>query len=94
MAESIDGKELKRRKQRKKMSKILTRAWELPNSEPFQESNWESSLNNTFDLAAIGKNLDESVYQLGRSGWESFARDIGGVYNRHTERYVVSTDLC
>jgi hypothetical protein len=82
----VDEKEVKRRKQIKKMTKILARAWELPNGEPFQECTKESTTENVFDLASLGQNLDEGVYKFGRSGWEQFARDIGGVYNRHIER--------
>jgi hypothetical protein len=84
-----DEKELKRRKQLKKMTKILSRAWELPDGEPFQECLKKiSSEGNVFDLAAIGDNLDKQMYKLGRSGWIQFARDMGGVYNWHIERYV------
>jgi hypothetical protein len=83
-----DGKEVKRRKQLKKMTKILAQAWDLPSAEPFQECNTTSSEDNVFDLASIGQNLDRAIYRLGRSGWEHFARDIGGVYNRHLERYA------
>lgn len=87
MAEAAkDEKEVKRRKQLKKMTKILSRAWDLPHSDPFQESNKTSSADNVFDLAGIGANLDKGIYKLGRSHWEHFARDIGGVYNRHIER--------
>ena len=81
-----DEKESKRRKQVKKMTKILARAWEMPNGEPFQECDKISTVEDVFDLASLGQNLDEGVYQLGRSGWEKFARDIGGVYNRHIQR--------
>ena len=88
-AKAKDEKEVKQRKQVKKMTKILSRAWELPDSGPFQEcSTKTSSAEAVFDLASLGQNLDEGVYKLGRSGWEHFARDIGGVYNRHIERYV------
>jgi hypothetical protein len=81
-----DEKEVKRRKQVKKMTKILARAWELPDADPFQECSKKSTAEDVFDLASLGQNLDEGVYKLGRSGWEHFARDIGGVYNRHIER--------
>lgn len=83
-----DEKEMKRRKQLKKMTKILSKAWELPDGEPFQECSKKSSPENAFDLGAVGDNLDKAVYKLGRSGWVQFARDMGGVYNRHIQRYV------
>jgi hypothetical protein len=90
-----DEKEVKRRKQLKKMTKILEKAWEIPKSEPFQESSRSSSKGNVFDLATLGEYLGEGSYKVGRSGWEKFAQDIGGVYNRHIEWYVlfVSTVL-
>ncbi|KAI2489836.1 DDT domain [Fragilaria crotonensis] len=81
-----DDKEVKRRKQVKKMTKILSRAWDLPNSDPFQECAKKSTAEDVFDLASLGENLDTGIYKYGRSGWEKFARDIGGVYNRHIER--------
>eukprot|EP00547_Thalassionema_nitzschioides_P013554 CAMPEP_0194249628 /NCGR_PEP_ID=MMETSP0158-20130606/20923_1 /TAXON_ID=33649 /ORGANISM="Thalassionema nitzschioides, Strain L26-B" /LENGTH=1526 /DNA_ID=CAMNT_0038986183 /DNA_START=14 /DNA_END=4591 /DNA_ORIENTATION=- len=83
---SNDEKEEKKRKQGRKMTKILARAWDLPNSQPYQKCDKISSVGNIFDLSAIGRNLDDGVYKLGRSGWEEFARDIGGVYNRHISR--------
>lgn len=82
----VDDKEVKRRKQVKKMTKILSRAWDLPNSDPFQECTKNSTAEDVFDLASLGGNLDSGVYKCSRSGWEKFARDIGGVYNRHIER--------
>ena len=85
-----DEKEVKRRKQLKKMTKILAKAWELPKSEPFQESSRFSSQGNVFDLATLGEYLGEGCYKLGRSGWAKFAQDIGGVYNRHIEWYVIN----
>eukprot|EP00546_Thalassionema_frauenfeldii_P016880 CAMPEP_0178899764 /NCGR_PEP_ID=MMETSP0786-20121207/3086_1 /TAXON_ID=186022 /ORGANISM="Thalassionema frauenfeldii, Strain CCMP 1798" /LENGTH=1483 /DNA_ID=CAMNT_0020570667 /DNA_START=44 /DNA_END=4492 /DNA_ORIENTATION=- len=81
-----DEKEVKRKKQTRKMTKILAQAWDLPKAEPYQECDKVSSSGNIFDLSAIGRNLDDGVYKLGRSGWEEFARDIGGVYNRHVSR--------
>ena len=85
-----DEKDVKRRKQLKKMTKILAKAWELPKSEPFQESSRFSSQGNVFDLATLGEYLGEGCYKLGRSGWAKFAQDIGGVYNRHIEWYVIN----
>jgi hypothetical protein len=84
-----DEKEVKRRKQLKKMTKILAKAWELQKSEPFQESSRTSTQGNVFDLASLGEYLSEGAYKVGRSGWVKFAQDIGGVYNRHIERCVI-----
>jgi hypothetical protein len=81
-----DEKEVKRRKQLKKMTKILAKAWELEKSEPFQESSRTSTHGNVFDLASLGEYLSEGAYKVGRSGWVMFAQDIGGVYNRHIKR--------
>lgn len=81
-----EDKEAKRRKQLKRMTKILSKAWELPNADVFHESQAQSNNENVFDLASLGKNLDDGIYKLGRHGWERFAKDIGGVYNLHVKR--------
>ena len=65
------------------MGKILSKAWELPQSECFQ-----SSKHTNATLSIIGEKLDQEGYKYGRHGWEDFAKDIGGVYNRHIHRYV------
>lgn len=86
---AVDEKEKKRRKQAKKMGKILATVWNLKGSEGFQEERHATSKEErVLDLATIGQKLDAKKYRLGRHGWEDFARDLGGVYNRHIQRYV------
>ena len=80
-----EEKEKKRRKQLKRMGKILARAWEL--DEAFQEDP-KSSPDHVLDLTSIGQKIDQKAYRLGRHGWEDFACDLGGVYNRHIHRCV------
>jgi len=70
-------KEKKRQKSLRRMTKILGKAWELPNAEPFHSSNKHPH------LGAIGEKLDREEYRYGRSGWEDFSKDMGNVYNRH-----------
>jgi len=87
-----DEKEVKRRKQKKKMTKLLSKAWEMKGAEPFQQiSEPESAPGAAFDLASIGMYLDETpcYYKLGRKGWERFSQDLGGVYNWHIQEYVL-----
>lgn len=76
-------KEKKRKKALRKMGKILGQAWNLPNAEPFHTANKSDSI---FCLTSLGQKVDEKGYRGGRHGWEDFARDIGGVYNRHIHR--------
>lgn len=83
MAEDEKGK--KRRKQYKRMEKILAGVWKLEGSEPFQEDT-KSSTAYVLSLSSIGVKLDEGAYRLGRHGWEEFAGDVGGVYNRHISK--------
>lgn len=84
---AVDEKEKKRRKQAKKMGKTLAACWNLKGSEGFQEERHSTSKEeHVLDLATIGQKLDAKKYRLGRHGWEDFARDLGGVYNRHTAR--------
>ena len=78
-------KEARRKKHRKRMNKILVRAWNLPDAGPFQETSHPSE-NDVRDLTGVGKNLDKGVYGHGRSGWELFAKDMGLVYNWHIIR--------
>ena len=85
----VDEKEKKRRKQAKKMGKILSSVWTMKGSESFQEERHATSTeDHVLDLTTIGQKLDAKKYRLGRHGWEDFARDLGGVYNRHIRRYV------
>lgn len=81
-------KEERRKKHRKRMNKIIVRAWNLPDSEPFQQtSNIGSSDNDEVrNLTNVGENLDKGIYEHGRSGWEIFAKDMGLVYNVHIIR--------
>ena len=94
--ESDPEKEKKRQKALRRMGKILGKAWELPHAEHFHTSNNTNTSNNStnnsaiFSLGAMGEKLDQEGYRYGRHGWEDFARDIGGVYNRHIHRYVIT----
>eukprot|EP00521_Asterionellopsis_glacialis_P018553 CAMPEP_0195296828 /NCGR_PEP_ID=MMETSP0707-20130614/20260_1 /TAXON_ID=33640 /ORGANISM="Asterionellopsis glacialis, Strain CCMP134" /LENGTH=98 /DNA_ID=CAMNT_0040358449 /DNA_START=44 /DNA_END=340 /DNA_ORIENTATION=- len=88
-----DEKAIKRRKQLKRMTKIVAKAWALTNSEPFQESPHHRSSSKQqggkaacYDLSTIGQHIDNEEYGFGRHGWEQFAKDLGGVYNRHITR--------
>jgi hypothetical protein len=82
-AEHDAEREKKRKKALRRMGKIVAKAWDLPNSEPFQAA---PSSHSILCLTAVGKKVDEGGYRYGRHGWEEFARDIGGVYNRHVHR--------
>jgi hypothetical protein len=85
-AEAADEKEEKEKrlkKQAKRMGKVLARVWQLDGSDDFQD---DKSNTAALCLTAIGKKLDAEEYRLGRHGWEDFARDLGGVYNRHIHR--------
>jgi hypothetical protein len=84
---SPDDKKARRKKQIKKMTKIVAKAWGYPKAEPFQESSRSSNGDAVFDLSSVGQNIDNGVYQLGRHGWEHFSRDVGGIYNHHIQRY-------
>ena len=81
------------------MGKMLTRAWEFPNAEPFQtyqynqgekakakNNNNRNQNNNIMCLTSLGIKIDEEAYAYGRHGWEDFARDIGGIYALHIKR--------
>jgi hypothetical protein len=80
-------REKKRKKALRRMSKIVTKAWQLEDAEPFQTYKGKAK-NCILCLAALGQKVDEEGYGYGRHGWEDFARDIGGIYNRHIQRYV------
>ena len=83
----MDDKEKRKRKQSKRMGKLLAKAWSIDGSEPFQEERHAlSKEGHVLDLTTIGLKIDENKYRLGRHGWEDFARDLGGVYNRHVKR--------
>jgi hypothetical protein len=84
---AADEKEKRRRKQAKRMEKILAKVWTLKGSEAFQEEKHAvSKEGHALDLTTIGQKIDNHHYRLGRHGWEDFARDLGGVYNRHLQR--------
>ncbi|KAG7352301.1 DDT domain containing protein [Nitzschia inconspicua] len=78
-------KEKKRQKALRRMEKILTKAWELSDAEPFQMAK-HSSTSSILCLTSLGQKVDEQRYSYGKHGWEDFARDIGGIYNRHLHR--------
>lgn len=95
-----DEEEIRRakaKKQEKKMTKILSKAWSLDRAETFQEVSKDDirisstvgvghddspSNSSPVDLSTIGQNLESGVYQLGRKGWETFAAELGLVYNQ------------
>jgi len=79
-AEALE-KERKRKKQFKRMGKILATVWEW--DENFQDRDSEVSSEAVICLTDVGQKVDQKSYRLGRHGWEDFARDLGGVYNRH-----------
>jgi len=82
-----EEREKKRLKQQKRLGRILERAWQLPKSEPFQEDP-RSSVDCVLSLESVGQKIDADAYKLGKHGWIDFAKDIGGVYNRHIKRCV------
>ena len=88
-----EEKEARRKRQAKKMTKIIAKAWNLPHAELFTQVSSSaptaaaggSSSDDAAapqDLTGIGQALDAGAYHLGRHGWEKFAADLGGVYNR------------
>jgi len=79
------AKEAKRKKHKKRMNKILVKAWNLPDAAPFQDASHKSE-SEVRDLTMVGENLDKGVYEHGRSGWELFAKDMGFVYGWHISR--------
>ena len=91
-----EEKEARRKRQAKKMTKIIAKAWNLPHAEHFTQVSVSpaapapadaNSAAAPLDLTGIGQALDAGAYHLGRHGWEKFAADLGGVYNRFI-RYV------
>jgi hypothetical protein len=59
-----------RKKQIKKMGKLLATIWEL--DADFQH-----------DLTAVGKKIDQESYSHGKAGWHEFAKHVGGIYQNH-----------
>jgi hypothetical protein len=87
-----DDKEAhKKNKQRRKMTKILSKVWSFDNASPFRQDKLSSTFSQPLDLQIIGQKLDDGGYENGRRGWEAFARDLGGVYQRHILGYVSLT---
>lgn len=87
MDEDAVDKEKRRRKQFKRMAKILGNCWDLePTFQDRLESDTDPSL--VLCLTDVGTRIDEQTYRLGKHGWEDFARDLGGVFNRHAHGYV------
>lgn len=80
-----EEKEKKRKKQFKRMGKILGKVWDL--DAAFQDSDESDGCGGdaVLSLTDVGRKIDQGVYRLGRHGWEDFACDLGGVYNRHIE---------
>jgi hypothetical protein len=84
-----DEKEKKRKKQHKRMGKILGNVWELDDETNYFQERPVEYQKETDDelvlcLSDIGQKIDSKAYRLGRHGWEDFAKDLGGVYNFHT----------
>jgi len=91
MAEEVDAERVaKHKRQLKKMTKILSKAWSIDKAEPFQEVE-DAELRaigggGPIDLTTMGQSLDCNTYEIGRKGWEKFARDLGCIYNRFIAR--------
>lgn len=82
MAPSTDAdaeKEHKRKRQGRKMGKLLSAVWQSVDTSVHD------------DLAAIGQKLDTSAYKVGKSGWTDFARDVGAVFTQHMGAGYVTT---
>jgi hypothetical protein len=77
-ATALAEKEKRRKKQAKRMGKVLSKAWQLPDSDSFQDDKKQASSSAVLCLGAIGTRIDGESYRLGRHGWEDFARDLGG----------------
>ena len=75
---AVDEREAKQKKQARKMTKIISKAWSLPGSDPFHDG--------SYSLSTVGRNLDSGKYCLGKNGWEAFATDMGAIYFGHTAR--------
>ena len=95
---------MKRKKQRKRMEKILARSWQLVEQRDSDGAaaagkgkalggkflvDPRSSTSHVLCLGSIGEKLDSELYRVGRHGWEDFASDLGGVFNRHIRRCVL-----
>lgn len=83
-----DDKEKRRKKQYKRMGKILGKAWELDDATNYFQDRPPEFLSvkdesSVLCLTEIGQKIDSKAYRFGRHGWEDFAKDLGGVYNLH-----------
>jgi len=83
MAVDEEEKAKRIKKQFKRMGKILGKVWDLDAS--FQDRSDEDDPNLVLCLTDIGTRIDKQAYRVGRHGWEDFARDLGGVFNRHAK---------
>lgn len=59
-----------RKKQIKKMGKLLAKIWEL-------DANFHP------DLTEVGTKIDQESYSHGKAGWHEFAKHVGGIYQQH-----------
>lgn len=74
-------------RQKKKMSKILKRAWDFDEALPFQICNdveivFSAGSSPPYDLQNFILFLANDRYEVGRIGWEKFASDLGSLYLR------------
>ena len=89
VAVNEEEKEKRRKKQFKRMGKILGKCWDL--DDAFQDrtaaekDDNEDEQQQVLCLTDIGRRIDEQAYRLGKHGWEDFAKDLGGVFNRHAK---------
>ena len=84
-------RKMKRKKQEKKMTKILSKSWGLERAEIFHDASTAMAADgsgSTFsiDLSVVGQKLENEDYPLGRKGWETFAAELGFVYNQFLMR--------
>ncbi len=91
MADTSQEHDAKRKKQLKRMTKILSKAWSIDRAEPFQEVEDDhlralledgDDSDGPIDLMNMGQKLDNGIYPHGKKGWDKFAAHLGGVYNR------------
>jgi hypothetical protein len=64
-----------RKKQIKKMGKLLAKIWEL-------DAGFHP------DLMAVGTKIDQGSYSPGKAGWHEFCNHVGGIYQNHIIGYV------
>lgn len=78
-------KERRRRKQFKRMGKILATVWDWDAAFQDREDSDSDDSSIVLCLTDVGQKLDKQAYRLGRHGWEDFSRDLSGVYQRHIQ---------